>query len=48
MHFTNENVPAKWNETFIWGKNVLPKQDPGFMNVESLLGGRIFFHINRF
>ena len=34
------------------GKN-LPRQsgtkrDPGFMKVDSLLGGRIYFHINRF
>ena len=48
MHFINKNGPAKRDETFIWGKKVSPKQDPGFMNVGSLLGGRIYFHINRF
>ena len=48
MHFINENVLTKRDETFIWEKNVPPKRDPGFMNVGSLLGGRIYFHINRF
>ena len=33
MHFTNENLPTKLNETFIWVKNVPPKQNPGFMTV---------------
>ena len=34
MHFINKNTPAKWDEMFIWEKNVPPKQDPGFMKVE--------------
>ena len=29
MHFVNKNVPAKQNETFIWGKKIPPKRDPG-------------------
>ena len=33
MHFTKENLPTKLNETFIWVKNVPPKQNPGFMTV---------------
>ena len=45
MHFVNKNVPAKQDETFIQEKNVPPKRDPGFMNVGSLLGGIIYFHI---
>ena len=48
MYFISKNVPAKRDETFIWEKNVPPKRDPGFMKVGSLLGGRIYFHINRF
>ena len=48
MHFISKNVPAKRDETFIWEKNVPPKRDPGFIKVGSLLGGRIYFHINRF
>ena len=45
MHFVNKNVPAKWDEMFLWGKYVPPKQNPGFMKVGALL---IYFHINRF
>ena len=37
---------AGWNVNI--GKKVRPKQDPGLMNLRSLLGGRIYFHINRF
>ena len=37
---------AGWNAYM--GKNVPPKRDPGFIKVGSLLGGRIYFHINRF
>ena len=37
---------AGWN--VYMGKNVPPLRDPGFMNVRSLLSGRIYFHINRF
>ena len=33
---------------FIREKNVPPKPDPGLVKVRSLLGGRIYFHINRF
>ena len=47
MHFMSKNVPAKRDETFVWEKNVPPKRDPDFMKVVSLLGGRIYFHINR-
>ena len=48
MHFVNKNVPAKQDETFTQEKNVPPKRDPGFMNVGSLLGGIIYFHIKNF
>ena len=48
IHFILQNVPAKREETFIWEKNVLPKRDPGFMKVGSLLGEIIHFHTNRF
>ena len=48
MHFISKNVPAKRDEAFTWGENVPPKWDPGFMKVRSLLGGRIYFYINRF
>ena len=40
--------PYKAGRTVYMGKNVPPKWDPGFMKVGSLLGGRIYFHINRF
>ena len=45
MHFINESVPVKLDETFIWEKNVPPKRDPGFMKVGSQLGGRIYFQL---
>ena len=32
----------------LYGKNAPPKWDSGFMNVGSMLGWRICFHINRF
>ena len=37
---------AGWN--VYMGKNLPPKRDPGFMKVGSLLGGRTYFHTNRF
>ena len=48
MHINNKDVPAKRDEMFIWDKNAPPKRDPGLMKKGSLLGGRIYFHINRF
>ena len=48
INFKNKNVPVNRDEIFIWGKNVPSKRDPSFMKVGSLLGGRIYFHINRF
>ena len=46
LHKQNHPCKAGWN--VYMGKNVPPKRNPGLMNVESLLGGRIYFHINRF
>ena len=41
-----ENITyAKWDEMFVWGKNVPSKQNPGYMKVGTLL---IYLHINRF
>ena len=48
MFSTNKNVPAKRDKMFIWEKNVPPEQDPDFAKVGSLLGGIIYFHLNRF
>ena len=45
MLLINKNVPAKRNETFICEKNVSTKQDPGFLKVGSMLGGRIYFKV---
>ena len=48
MLFANKHIPAKQVEMFIWEKNVPPKRDPGFMKAGSLIGGRIYFRVNRF
>ena len=45
MHFIKKNVPAKWDKMFVWGKNIPPKQNPGFMKVGTLL---IYFTIFSF
>ena len=37
---------AAWN--VYMAKNAPPKRDHGFMTVGSLLGGRIYFHVDRF
>ena len=44
MHFINKNVPAKWDETFIWGKSSHQSEIPVFWTV----GGIIYFHITDF
>ena len=44
----NKNIPAKRDKVFVWEKNVPPERDPGFMKVVSLLGGKIYFYINKF
>ena len=48
MHFKTKNVAAKRDEMFISEKNVPCKQDLGFLKMGSLLGGRIYFCINKF
>ena len=43
-----QKPPCKVIRNVYMGKKFPSKRDPGFMKVESLLGGRIYFHINRF
>ena len=40
-----EKHPCKVGRNVYMGKNVPPKWDPGLMKVQSLLGGKIYFHI---
>ena len=46
--FYKQKRPCKAGWNVYKGRNVPPKRDLGFMKMGSLLGGWIYFHINRF